>query len=184
MKTRAQIYGKEAAGLLRAISLYPGLLEEQLCRLCPGKEAAAKSILGRLEKQGRVTQSDTGSWFLYGSDTQSADAGTRRAVWVLLDFIEQTEFHSSSDFPVKVIFFAKGEVYEVIDLPTGQETLISQALRQSREEPGRRILIVDSPQQIAGLDIPGVSAYCTVAEDGTVCYYQKATTEDGMAGKP
>lgn len=177
MKTRAQIYGREAAGLLRAISLYPGLLEEQLCRLYPGKEATAKVILSKLEKQGRVMQSDAGGYFLYGSDTRSADACTRRAVWVLLDFIEQAEFHSSSDFPVQVIFFAKGEVYEVIDLPAGQETLISQALRRSREEPGRRILIVESPQQIAGIDIPGVSAYCTVSEDGAVSYYQKKNLE-------
>lgn len=176
MKTRAQIYGKEAAGLLRATSLYPGLLEEQLCRLYPGKEATARVILSKLEKQGRVMRAE-GGWFMYGSDTRSADAGTRRAVWVLLDFIEQAEFHSSSDFPVKVIFFARGEVYEVIDIPAGQETLISQALRQSREEPGRRILIVESPQQIAGLDIPGVSAYCTVSEDGTVSYYQKTNLE-------
>lgn len=177
MKTRAQIYDKEAAGLLRAISLYPGLLEEQLCRLYPGKETAAKSILAKLEKQGRVERAESGGWFLYGNDTQNADAGTRRAVWVLLDFIEQTEFHSSSDFPVNLIFFAKGEVYEVIDLPAGQETLISQALRQSHEEPGRRIFIVESPQQITEIDIPGVSAYCTVSEDGTVQYYQKANME-------
>lgn len=177
MKTRAQIYGKEAAGLLRAVSLYPGLLETQLCRLYPGKENVAKTILAKLEKQGRITQAANGGWFIYGSDNQDADSGTRRAVWVLLDFIEQVEFHSSSDFPVKVIFFAKGEVYEVIDIPAGQETIISQALRQSREEPGRRILIVDSLQQIPMLNIPGVAAYCTVAGDGAVSYYQKSNAE-------
>ena len=174
MKTRAQIYGKEAAGLLRAVSLYPGLLEEQLCRLYPGKENAAKIILAKLEKQGRITQAANGGWFIYGSDDKTVDNGTRRAFWVLLDFIEQVEFHSSSDFPIQVIFYAQGDVYEVIDIPTGQETLTSQALRQSREEPGRRILIVDSPQQISGLSIPGVSVYCTVTEDGSVHYYQKA----------
>ncbi len=177
MKTRAQIYGKEAAGLLRAVSLYPGLLEERLCRLCPGKEDAAGSILAKLEKQGRVTRGAGGGWFLYGSEAQEPDAGIRRAVWVLLDHIGQTEFHSSGDFPVQVLFFAWGEVYEVIDVPAGQEILIAQALRQSREEPGRRILVVDSPAQITALNIPGVSAYCTVAGDGTVQYYQKASVQ-------
>ena len=174
MKTRTQIYGKEAAGLLRAVSLYPGLLGEQLCRLYPGKESAAKTILAKLEKQGRITPATNGGWFIYGSETQSFEPSIRRAVWVLLDFIEQVEFHSSSDFPTQVIFYAQGDVYEVIDIPAGQETLISQALRQSREEPGRRILIVDSPQQIHALNIPGVSAYCTVAGDGSINYYQKA----------
>lgn len=176
MKTRAQIYGKEAAGLLRAVSLYPGLLSEQLCRFCPGKEEAMQSVLTQMEKQGRIEQTKNG-WFVYGADAKSAGAGTRRAVWVLLDFIDKSEFHASADFPVNVIFFAQGEVYEIIDVPAGQETLITQALRGLPEEPGRRIVIVDSPEQIPALDIPGAAAFCTVSAEGTVRYYRKQEAE-------
>lgn len=176
MKTRAKIYGKEAAGLLRVISLYPGLSSEQLCRFCPGKEEVMQSVLAQMEKQGRIEQTKDG-WFIYGADAQSADAGTRRAVWVLLDFIDRVEFHSSSDFPIRIVFFAQGEVYEIIDVPAGQETLITQALRELREEPGRRIVIVDFPNQIARLEIPGAGAFCTVSAEGTVRYYQKQEAE-------
>ena len=30
------------------------------------------------------------------------------AVWVLIDFIEEVEFHSVSDYPAKLLFFAGG----------------------------------------------------------------------------
>ena len=173
MKTRSQIYGKEAAGLLRAVSLYPGLSSEQLCRFYPGKENTMQSLLAQMEKQGRIMQAKNGCWFVYGADSTVVDAGTRRAVWVLLDFIEQADFHSSTDFPINIVFFARDEVYEVIDIPAGQETIITQALCQIREEPGRRLVIVDSPEQIPALEIPGVSAFCTVGADGAVRYYQK-----------
>lgn len=173
MKTRSQIYGKEAAGLLRAVSLYPGLSSEQLCRFYPGKEETMQSVLTQMEKQGRIMQAKNGGWFVYGTDTTIVDAGTCRAVWVLLDFIDQADFHSSTDFPINIIFFAQGEVYEIIDIPAGQETIITQALCQIREEPGRRLVIVDSPEQIPALEISGVSAFCTVSAAGNVSYYQK-----------
>lgn len=38
MKTRAEIYGNEAADLLRIVTMYPGLCEHQLLCFHPGKE--------------------------------------------------------------------------------------------------------------------------------------------------
>lgn len=172
MKTRADIYKKEAAGLLRTVSLYPGLLTEQLCRTAPGKEQVMENLLAKLQKQGRIEQEGDG-WFVYGSSTQDVDVSMRRAVWVLLDHIGQVEFHAPCDFPVKAIFLAKGEVYEIIDVPSGQEVLVAQALLHLGGEPGRRIVMVERPEQIAGLELPGTVVFCTVSAGGEVSYYQK-----------
>ncbi len=38
LRTRAEIYGKEAAALLQEVSLYPGILEGQLSAFHPGKQ--------------------------------------------------------------------------------------------------------------------------------------------------
>lgn len=54
MKNRAAIYQREAAEMLHNISLYPGLTEEQLCRFFPEKEAAAKTLLAHMLKEGRI----------------------------------------------------------------------------------------------------------------------------------
>ena len=42
MKTRAEIYGNEAADLLRTVTMYPGLSEQQLLCFHPGKEETAR----------------------------------------------------------------------------------------------------------------------------------------------
>ena len=51
MKTRAEIYGNEAADLLRTVTMYPGLSEQQLLCFHPGKEDTAKALLSHLERQ-------------------------------------------------------------------------------------------------------------------------------------
>ena len=114
MKTRAELYGHEATELLRIISMYPGLSEKQLCRFYPGREDVTKNLLSHLCRQGRARQTDTGGYFPYGNDKAETDSGMVRAAWVLLDFIDKAEYHSSSDFPVKIAFFSGGELYEII----------------------------------------------------------------------
>ena len=177
MKTRAEIYGLEAAELLRAVSMYPGILETQLFRFYPGKEDKIKNLLTHLKRQGRIAPNDAGGYVPYGSPNIS-DSGMVKAVWVLLDFIDRTDFHSASDFPVKIIFFADGELYEIVPVPAGQEILVAQALSRNKENPGRRIVLVDTPEQIPMIDFPGISGFCTVDALGQTTYYQK--TNGGM----
>ena len=107
MKTRAEIYANEAADLLRTVTMYPGLSEQQLLCFHPGKEDIAKALLSHLERQGRIFQADSDGFFLTGQ-TPKTDWTLVRAVWVLLDFIQQVDYHAPADFPVKLVFFADG----------------------------------------------------------------------------
>lgn len=174
MKTRADLYGREATDLLRIISMYPGLSELQLSGFYPGKNEVILSLLSHLKKQGRIMQDSSGRYYLQGNLTSGTDSELVKAVWVLLDFIDRVEFHSVSDFPVKILFFAVGELYEIISIPTGQEALVSHILLKGKaEDCGRRILIVEHPEQISLLNIPGVSGYCTVNPDGRINYYKR-----------
>ena len=59
MKTRAEIYGNEAAALLRIVTMYPGLNMQQLLCFHPGKEEIIKTLLSHLQKQGRIFQTDS-----------------------------------------------------------------------------------------------------------------------------
>ena len=45
MKTRTELYGKEAKSLLRDITMYRALTEEQVLRLYPGKRETMKNLL-------------------------------------------------------------------------------------------------------------------------------------------
>ena len=152
MKTRAEIYGNEAADLLRTVTMYPGLSEQQLLCFHPGKEETAKALLSHLERQGRIFSSRERRLFPAGQPAK-LDRALVRAVWVLLDFIQRADYHAPADFPVKLVFFADGELYEVACVEDGQEALVCHALRGNKGD-SRRIILVDSPAQIAKIDCP------------------------------
>jgi hypothetical protein len=178
MKTREQIYGREAAAILRDISMYRVLTEEQILRLHPCKRAREqdkiKILLAYLVKQQRVWLSEDGRYYCATPDAlEDMDQGLFAAVWVLADFIDQAEFHSVGDYPAKIIFFADGEVYEIVHAAQGREVLVSHVLSSPGEQPSRYLVLVDDPDQIEELQIPLASGYCSVAPTGEVQYYQK-----------
>lgn len=172
MKTRGQIYSQEAASLLRDISMYQVLREGQLLRLYPGKQDVVQNLLSYLLKQHRIMYED-GLYFPAPGRPETIDWGLLAAVWVLVDFIDQVEYHSVGDFPAKVIFIAGGEIYEIVHAEEGREALLAYVMGRGGEEPSHYLVLVDSPEQIAGLDLPNTCGYCTVAPNGEVQYYQK-----------
>lgn len=172
MKTREQIYGQEAASILRDITMYRALTEEQLLQLYPGKRSKVQNLLSYLAKQGRIWHDD-GLYYAAPECAGDVDKGLLAAVWVLADFIDRVEFHSVGDFPAKLIFFADGEVYEVIHAASGKEILIHHILSTPAEEASSYLILVDKLEQISELDIPNARGYCTVSPEGEVQYYQR-----------
>ena len=71
------------------------------------------------------------------------------------------------------LFFADGELYEIAYIAAGQEALVCHALRGNKGG-SRRIMLVDTPAQIAQIDCPGISGFCTVDEEGQTNYFKKA----------
>ena len=173
MKNRAAIYQREASEMLHNISLYPSLTEEQLCRFFPEKEATAKTLLAHMLKEGRVYSAENGRYYANQKARSSADKDLSRCVWVLLDFINQVEYHTVGEFPAAILCSANGELYEIVPIPQGKEAMICQLLRQPQKDTGKRIVVVEDTTQIEMLDITHVAGFCTVAEDGTVSYYKK-----------
>mgnify|MGYP006900629734 CR=1 FL=1 len=112
---------------------------------------------------------------MYHDGTEaSPDYEMLAAVWVLTDFIDRTDYHSSTDFPVELIFIADGELYEVLYAASGNDALLAHALTQQSNGAEKRIVIVEEPEQIARLTIPDVTAYCTVdMQNGAVQYFKQ-----------
>ena len=159
--------------MLHNISLYPGLTEEQLFRFFPDKEATAKVLLSHMLKEGRIFYSKNGRYYANREAQNGADKDLSRCVWVLLDFIDQVEYHTVGEFPASILCFANGELYEIVPIPQGKETMICQLLRQPQKDTSKRIVVVEDTAQIELLDIPQAAGFCTVAEDGTVSYYKE-----------
>lgn len=174
IKTRADIYAREATELLRLISIYPGLCSQQLYCFFPGKEDKIKTLLSHLTKQGRIIPTEHNQYFSAGFQANKIDNSLLRSVWILIDFIECVEYHCSScEFPVKIIFLANEELYEIIHTPLGQETLINHMMQTKSSDGSHRIILVDAPEQIHQLNFPDISGFCTINEAGAVSYYKK-----------
>lgn len=173
MKTREQIYGKEAAMLLRDITTYHCMKCGQILKLYAGKERQVENLLSHFVKQGRIFHDSSMNAYCDSPEVKT-DAEMLSALWVLVDFGDRIEYHSSDEFPAKLIFFANGETYEVICIPPDKETLIEHALSHVEDEnSGKRILIVEDAAQIPRINIPN-AVFCTVdKEAGGVQYYRK-----------
>lgn len=172
MKTRSQIYAQEASSLLRDLSMYQALKKEQLLSLYPGKQKVIANLLQYLLGQKRIYQSGD-CYFAQPDGEQNIDHGMVAAVWVLIDFIDHVEFHSVSDYPAKLIFLANDDIYEVIHVAVGRETLISHLFSESSEQSSKLLILVDQEAQIPALNIPHATAFCTVSPKGSVQYFQK-----------
>lgn len=148
MKTREQIYNVEASTLIRDITTYHCAKGAQLAKLYPGKDSKIENLLKYLVRQGRIFyEAETDTY--YDNADMKTNTEMLTALWVLSDFGDKVEYHSSDSFPTKIIFFSAGEVYEIICIPSDKETLIIQALaHQNHEDNGKQILIVEEIEQI------------------------------------
>ena len=172
MKSFADNYGKDAASILRDLSMYKVLKKEQLLGLYPGRQKVIEKVLLYLLKQRRIWK--VGDYLCATPDAlDSIDPSMVSAVWVLLDFIEKVSYHSAGDYPAKIVFYVEGNIYEILYAGVGNEALVSYLSSLKSHSDYSHIILLDRPEQINELDIPNTCGFCTVSPSGEVSYYQK-----------
>lgn len=166
-----------AAELVQIMARYGVLEYRQLLELRPQKSESVKNQIAWLAKNKRLYRDNL---FVKARPELNPDAAVITAFWVLLDFIHivQVEYHTKSDFPAVINFFAGEESYDIIVISPGSENLICHAVMLTgRKEDSKRIVVVEDAQQIEACRIPGAFLYCTVSAGGQVHYYQKGVDE-------
>jgi len=161
MKTRET---RKAEELLRMLGEYKTLQMPQALQLFP------EPVISYLRKQRRIQVSPHG--YITAIEGTTPTPAAQKAVWLLLDFFDGMDYHAAGAFPVTLYFFLGEELFEVIYIPSGQETLICHALN-SRETAAKRIVIIESTEQIEKISFPGISGFCTVSDAGKIQYYQR-----------
>ena len=173
MKTRSEIYNKEAAEILRVVTTYKTLEEQQIFALFPNKQDAVKNLLTYFVKQGRLYfNSETKRYSIDEKCDENPDCTLIHAFWILLDFIDKVTYHTADDYPIKISFFTDGELYEIIHLSFEKEQLTLHILSETAKNGSRRIILMDSAELIKDFGIANTSCYCTVDTNGTVQYYK------------
>lgn len=101
------------------------------------------------------------------------DAGMIKALWVMLDFCEESDYNSVANFPTKLRFSKDGDVYDVCVAEPGKENTINLFYGKFCNEPSKFIVVVEDKEQMMKLDFEGIIAYCIVNDDGRIIYYRK-----------
>lgn len=172
LKNRKEIYEQEGAELLRVISAYKTLDIEQIYALFPNKKQKIEQILKLFIKQGRCSYDATYGLLYYGQECK-VEKTVITCFWVLLDFIENIQYHLPADYPSVISFFAKEEIYEIAYVAEGQEIFIQYAFSvQGNKAMSKRIIVVEQEEQIAKCNIPDTVGFCMVSAAGEVSYYQ------------
>lgn len=122
MRTRDDL--TEAREVVRVLSLYGALLFQQILALFPGRAETVRNMIARLIKQKRLFYIED-CCAVAISPKKQLDAGMVSAFWVLLDFLDQVDFHTASDFPIAISFFTEaGDAYDIVTIAPGQENTI------------------------------------------------------------
>lgn len=170
--TRDEIYSNEAAGILSEIAMYPGILEKQVYAFHPGKESQIQNLITYFIKQDRIHRDEKGSLYLTGYTKKKPKKIIIRSLWVLLDFLSDVEYHCAGEYPVTIVFLIKGKEYQLLYAAEGNEAMIAAVVNHQKDNTARRIILVESADQIYRLDMPGIVGYCTVDFDGNISYYK------------
>ena len=169
-KIRGDDYENPRPDLLARSQRHPA--QKQILGLYPQKDEQLKNLLSYLCKQKRLFLVD-GFYSLTPELPKDRDRGLEAAVTVLADFMEQVEYHAAGEYPVKIIFLAGGEVYEILYAEPGKEAILNLLLARPEQEPPARLVILEDAAQVDLLAIPNVRAYCLLDGDGSVQYLQE-----------
>lgn len=178
MITREQIYGKEATEILRYVTTYHCITRNHLLRIYPDREKQIDNLLKYLLRQGRIFTSPNTADIFFDNSECPLDREMLAALWVYADFSDRAEYHYAGEFPVKILFFADATVFDIIYVSEDKEALINCAAMQL-DEDSKRIVIVETMEQIDKLTIPNTAAYCLVnLHTGEIQYYTTEETEE------
>ena len=111
--------------------------------MCDTKPDVFEKLLFHLQNNRRVYY-DKNTDIIYADNDTKLNMETIKCLWVLCDFIYKADFHSSSDFPVNLIFFGEQELYEVSYIAPGKEAIFEQAFNNF-EANNKRTLKVHNP---------------------------------------
>lgn len=169
MYTRASLTC-DMSVILDTLSRYNTLLVRQIYKMFPAKEDVIKRAISNYIKSKRFYISSDGRYISISPESV-CDEKVIKAFWVLLDFYDKVEYHTAGIFPVQINFFLDSEMYEIINIPYGQEAIVQVAISEAKE-PAKRILIIDSLEQIPNIHVENIAGFCLITEEGETSYYK------------
>ena len=165
--------------VLSMLRKYNVMYPEQMAAFFPEKEKSVLRAIKRLEKNRQLYQNPYTGLLASSENAYSLkDDGTISCLWVLADLCRRqpVEHHflaEYEDFPVRILFISRQELYDVVYVDTGALKLVNGLYREGRRKEDNHIVVLESGELIRQVQIPDTIGYCVVQKGGLVEYYRK-----------
>ena len=167
--------------VLEIVKRYNAIYKRQLYAFFrqDGRDAYVGKALKALEKEQRIyINSDTRIVAANENSYRAGETGTIQAVWVLLSLMKQKKIEehflvSKEEYPVRIVFVGDAELYDILYISRKEAGLADRMFAKRDMEKNGHIVVVESPEDIPAINLPGAIGFCTVKEDGQVEYYKK-----------
>ena len=155
------------------ISEYKAVTLEQFDRYLYDKEPRVKKIIRKQLVSKDLMFIVDGMCSVKPDWQHYYDRAMVKALWVMLDFCEEIDHNSPQEYPTKIRFSKKGEVFDVCVAEKGTENEINVYYNNFVTEPRNYLVVVDDKEQMSRLKFNGIVAFCIVDEEGNVEYYRE-----------
>ena len=165
--------------VLSILRKYNVMYPEQTAAFFPQEEKAILRAIKRLEKKRQLYHNPYTDLMASSENAYSLkDDGTITCLWVLADLcrrqpIEHHFLAEHGDFPVRLLFISRQELYDIAYVDAGSLKLVQGLYREGRRMAENQVVVLENRELISQVQIPGIIGYCVVKEGGMVEYYRK-----------
>ena len=157
--------------IFELIGEYGALKAEQVMRYFDIDEEKLEKMAVKLTKKGRLKY-DRKNGYIRLPILKEYDDNMIRSFWVVLDLMDEIEFHGAGKYPLFIALYANAKGYEVYCCKKGDEFALSHGLVMLKEKTeGKMLIVIEDKKQIQMLDMEECT-YCMVDADGGVKYFE------------
>lgn len=157
--------------IIKLLSIVGVMDMEEISRMFPDACGTIKTVVDHLFKDRRLTK--VGEQIALDMDAiNNPINGMKKALRVFSEFYPKAEYYTGEDYPGMFCFFADGIEYEILYAAPGQENIVNKVC-ELPDEPPKRLVVIESMNQIDKLKAQNTVAFCLVDDDGVIHYYQK-----------
>lgn len=156
--------------IVELVSEYQALKIEQVEKYFGLPSEIMAKAFRMLVKKGRVVlEQNTG--MIKVSRGIREDEKQVLSFWLVIDFLEDCDFHGTGHFPLILEMYRNGSVYSVFYCALGDEIVISNAINQLKKSICfQPIVLLENQSQMEKISALN-TVFCTVEEHGEVAYF-------------
>mgnify|MGYP000005683782 FL=1 len=156
--------------IVELVSEYQALKIEQVEKYFGLPSETMAKAFRKLVKKGRISLDQEAGIIRESKDIRE-DMKLIRSFWLVLDFLDDCDFHGAAYFPLMLEMYRSGRVYSVFYCMEGDELVICRSIQPLQQSICfQPIVLLEDQAQIEKMSELN-AVFCTVKEHGEVAYF-------------